>query len=208
MNRQFIINLILLSMTLIVKDHCLLAQSKKQDANYRRQYIGSSLFLLANCLPDPPSFYQINYGYRLTRKDVVSLEAITWTYDAPLGIPYGSSHESPEQSYPGSIKGVGLGFAYQRFLWQNLYASIHATPLLQTYRNERKEKIQHGFQLFSTLRLGYHLPFFKNRFFLEPSVAATYWPVNTNMPQSFRAVESNWPDYFLFEPGLHFGIKF
>ena len=98
--------------------------------------------VLANFLPDPTSFYQLNYGYRLTPKDVISIEAITWMYHAPLGIPYGPSYESLEESYPGSIKGVGLGLAYQRFLWKNFYSAIHATPLRQTYRNEKKEKIQ------------------------------------------------------------------
>jgi hypothetical protein len=42
---------------------------------YRRHFAGSSMFVLANVLPisNPPSFYQINYGYRLTRKDAVSM---------------------------------------------------------------------------------------------------------------------------------------
>jgi hypothetical protein len=204
MKRHLITNLILVCTTFVVGNHALLAQ---QDASFRRHFIGSSLFVLANFLPDPPSFYQLNYGYRLTPEDVISIEAITWTYHAPLGIPYGPSHDSPQASYPGSIRGVGLGLAYQRFLWKNLYTSGHATPLLQTYRNEKKERIRNGFQLFCTLRAGYHLKLFKDRFFLEPSIACTYWPVNTNMPESFRKIESKWPNYFLFEPGLHFGIK-
>jgi hypothetical protein len=164
--------------------------------------------VLANVFPDPPSFYQLNYGYRLTPKDVISVEAITWTYHAPLGIPYGTSHTSPEKSYPGSVRAVGLGLAYQCFFWKDLYVAVHATPFLQTYKNEKRETIQHGFQLFSTFRVGYHLKLCKNRFFIEPSIAATWWPVNTNMPQDFKHLESKWPNYFLFEPGLHFGIKF
>jgi len=58
------------------------------------------------------------------------------------------------------------------------------------------------------VQLGYHFQFFKNRFFLEPSVAMTHWPINTNVPESFERVESKWSNYFLFEPGLHFGFKF
>jgi len=208
MKRILIIKLILLCITFFVKDRAVLAQSGKQDSTYRRHFIGSSFFVLANFLPDPPSFYQLNYGYRLTPKDVISIEAITWTYHAPLGIPYGPSHESPEESYPGSIQGIGLGLAYQRYLWKNFFSAVHAIPFLQTYRNEKKEKIQNGFQLFCTLRFGYHLKLFKNRFFLEPSTAITYWPINTNMPQSFVKMESQWPNYFLFEPGLHLGLKF
>ena len=59
-----------------------------------------------------------------------------------------------------------------------------------------------------TYRLGYHVPLFKNRFFIEPSVAVTHWPINTNVPESFAALEHKWPKYFLLEPGLHFGYKF
>ena len=62
--------------------------------------------------------------------------------------------------------------------------------------------------LFMTYRLGYHVQLFKNRFFIEPSVAMTHWPVKTNVPESFARLDSKWPSYFLFEPGLHFGVKF
>ncbi|MDZ4667450.1 MAG: cyclic nucleotide-binding domain-containing protein [bacterium] len=58
------------------------------------------------------------------------------------------------------------------------------------------------------LRLGYHLKFFNNRFFIEPSFAGTHWPVNTNVPAGFAIKEKKWPNYFLVEPGLHFGFKF
>jgi hypothetical protein len=184
------------------------AQTAEKDSNYRRHYIGSSMFMLANLFPNSANFYQLNYGYRLTPKDVLSIEAKTWTYPAPLGIPYGSSFGSKEEKYPGSVKSVGVALAYQRFLWRDFYTAAHAASFLQTYRNEKKEKIQNGYQLFCTFRLGYHLKLFKNRFFIEPSIAATYWPINTNMPESFRKMETKWPNYFLFEPGLHFGVKF
>ena len=184
------------------------AQNKIQDSICRRHFIGSSLFVLANFFPNPPSFYQLNYGYRFTPKQTIIIEAITWTYNAPLGIPYGPSHESPAESYPGSVRGYGLGLAYQRYLWKNFYSTIHATPFHQNYMDAKNKKIQNGFQLFLTLRFGYHLKLFKNRFFFEPSVAFTHWPINTNLPESFSKVESKWPNYFLFEPGLHFGIKF
>ena len=54
------------------------------DSTFRRRFVGSSAFVLANAFPDPPSFYQLNLGYRLTRKDAISLEAITWMYREPL----------------------------------------------------------------------------------------------------------------------------
>jgi hypothetical protein len=198
----------LLSLCLIVCSTAASAQTTPPDPAYRRHFIGSSLFMLANLFPNSASFYKLNYGYRITPKNVISVEAITWKYQAPLGIPYGPSYQKREEEYPGSVKSAGIGVAYQRFLWKKFYSALHATSFLQTYRNEKKEKIQNGFQLFCTLRAGYHLQLFENRFFLEPSIACTYWPVNTNLPPSFATKENKWPNYFLFEPGFNFGVKF
>lgn len=183
-------------------------QEEIPQLSYKKNFIGSSLFTISNLLPDPPSFYQLNYGHRLTAKDALIVEAITWTYKAPLGIPYGPSFESPDEQYPGHVKEIGVGMAYQRFLKKKFYSTIHATPLLQKYYDMEEQKIQNGFQLFMTLRFGYHLSFFKDRFFIEPSVAFTHWPIKTNVPEAFAALDSKWPNYFLFEPGLHFGVKF
>lgn len=185
------------------------ALTEESEPTYRRHFVGSSAFMLMNLVPleDPPFFYQLNYGYRLTTKDVVSVEAITWTYNAPLGIPWGPSYGSEDEAFPGSVRAYGLGVAYQRFLWKGIYAAVHALPMRQIFFDAAGEKIGSGFQLFMTLRAGYHLELFDNRFFVEPSIAATYWPINTNLPASFREKEERWPKYFLFEPGLHFGVK-
>ena len=206
--KQLKTHLFLFCILLFFINFSLTAQNKIQDSIFRRHFIGSSLFVLANFFPDPPSFYQLNYGYRFTPQHAIIIEAITWTYNAPLGIPYGPSYESTDEFYPGLVRGYGLGLAYQRYLCKNFYSTVHATPLHQNYMDAENKKIQSGFQLFLTLRFGYHLKLFKNRFFFEPSVAFTYWPINTNLPESFSKVENKWPNYFLFEPGLHFGIKF
>ncbi len=171
----------------------------------RRYFVGSSVFVAANLLPndEPPAFFQINIGYRVTPKDVVSLEAITWQYHAPLGVPWGSSKGAAEERYPGSVREIGVGVAYQRFVWNNLDTSAHALPLLQRYQDEDGRRIQNGFQLFTTGRVGYQLSILGGRAFLEPSMAATAWPINTNVPESFAAKEQKWPCYFLIEPGLH-----
>lgn len=174
----------------------------------RRHFIGSSGFMLFNALPEAPDFFQLNYGYWLTNKDVLSIEAITWKYNAPLGIPYGPAMGSSEEAYPGYVREFGVGAAYQRFIWRDLYVAGHALPLLQQYHDENGKEIQEGFQLFLTLRMGYHVRLFQDRFFIEPSVAATHWPINTNVPASFAEKDNKWPNYFLLEPGLHFGVKF
>lgn len=189
----------------------LYSQKSEQDSTYNKYFIGSTFFILGNFIPDDPNrpdFMQLNFGYRLTPKDVISVEAKSWKYAWPLGIPYGSSFQSPEEKYPGYVREFGLAFVYQRFYWKGFYSAIHAMNTLQKYVDEDNKKIQNGYQLFLTGRLGYHFKFFKNRFFVEPSVAITYWPVNTSVPESFAKIESRWPNYFLLEPGLHFGIKF
>ena len=78
----------------------------------------------------------------------------------------------------------------------------------QKYIDEDNKKIAKGYTLFMTYRLGYQFKFFKNRFFFEPSIGLTYWPVRINTPESFKLVENKWPNYFPFEPGLHFGFNF
>jgi len=173
-----------------------------------RHSIGSTVFMLGNFLPEPPQFYQLNYGYKLTEKDLIIVEAITWTYKTPLGIPYGPSFDSPDEEYPGKIRAYGIGIGYQRFHWKNMYTTIQATSFLQHFLDEDNENIHNGFQLFLQLRFGYRFEFFNDCFFIEPSLVCNYWPVNTNFPEDFEEVEKEWPNYFLPEPGLHFGYKF
>jgi len=183
-------------------------QTTNTDSPTKQHFIGSSLFVLANFFPDPPSFYQLNYGYRFTPKETIIIEAINWEYEAPLGIPYGSSFESADERFPGHVRDIGIGITYHRFLYKKVFSSINITPFFQEYFTPKNEKLQTGFQLFLTLRFGYRLPLFKNRAFLEPSIAFTHWPINTNLPESFQKQENKWPNYFLFEPGLNFGIMF
>lgn len=182
------------------------AQNSETDSS--RCYIGSSAFMLVSLTPASASFYQLNFGYWLSFRDVISLEAITWKYDAPLGIPYGPSMGDSSEKYPGSIREYGVGIVYQRFLWKGLYSSLQALPLRRVYQDEYNKTIGKGFQLFSTFRLGYHIRLARNRFFIEPSIAATCWPISTHVPASFAEKDKKWPRYFLFEPGLHLGFKF
>jgi hypothetical protein len=174
----------------------------KQDIN-RRHAVGSSLFLLGNFVPgNPVWFFQLNYGYQLTQKDFLIVEAITWTYYEPLGT-YGSS----EELYPGKVRAWGVGLGYQRFLWKNLYTTIEPTFFLQQFYDTDNKKLQKGFQLYLQFIAGYRFEFFKKRIFIEPAYALKYWPVNTNFPTSFAAIEKGAPKY-KFEPSLNFGFRF
>ncbi len=203
--------LVLLATVFVVAISSTFGQKTKQDSTNRKFFIGSTIWLLGNFIPDdpnPPELVQLHFGYHITPKDVVSIELKTWRYAWPLGIPYGKSFQATGENYPGYVKAFGVGLVYQRFWWKGAYTSIDAGNMLQKYMDENKKHIQNGYQLFMTYRLGYHFQFFKNRFFIEPSVAMTHWPINTNVPESFNKIENKWPNYFLFEPGLHFGFKF
>jgi len=73
-------------------------------------------FLLGNLdKTNPLGFVQLNMGYRINGRDVVSIELITWKHAWPLGINpfYNEPCETPEEEYPGFIRGYGVGLAYQ-----------------------------------------------------------------------------------------------
>lgn len=183
-------------------------QAQSRDSIHRKYFVGSTLFVLANLVddPEPPMYGQLNFGYRITPDDVISLELITWNYYEPLGVPYGQKSSAP--NYPGRVHAFGAGLAYQRFIWKGAYAKVHSTLLRQNYLDELGNRIQSGYQLFNTIRIGYQFRFFKNRCFIEPSIAMTFWPINTNLPASFQQEENKWNKFFLGEPGVHFGISF
>lgn len=184
------------------------SQAQTHNSQEHKYFIGSTLFMLANLVddPEPPKYYQLNLGYRLTPSDVVSLELITWNYYEPLGVPY--AEKKTTTNFPGNVQAFGAGLAYKRFVWKRAYAQLHSTALKQHYLDVDGSRIQSGFQLFNTVRLGYQFRLFQNRAFIEPSVAMTFWPINTNLPTSFQTLEDQFPAYFLGEPGLHFGINF
>lgn len=173
-------------------------------------FVGTSAFILMNLIPNqenPPGYFQLNLGYWITDKDVLSLEAITWKYREPLGIPYGPSKNNPAEAYPGTVRDWGIGVAYQRYFWRGLYAAQHITPLVQRYEHP-DNTVSKGFMLFMATRAGYHFRIIKKRFFVEPSVACTYWPIRTSVPEPYKVIDHRWPSYFLFEPGLHLGFTF
>lgn len=178
-----------------------LCQTEIKDDDFKRHSVGSSLFLLGN-IGDSVRFIQLNYGYRLTQKDNIIVEAITWTYYEPLGT-YGSS----EAFYPGKVTAYGIGLGYQRFLWKNLFTTFEPTFFLQQFYDIGDTKTRKGFQLYLQFIAGYRFEFIKKRFFIEPAIALKYWPVNTNFPESFAAIENGAPKY-KFEPALNFGFRF
>jgi|GEM_PF-6649179 len=49
---------------------------------------------------------------------------------------------------------VGVALVYQRFWWKGAYTAVHAMNALQRYVDADGKKIQNGYQLFMTYRLG------------------------------------------------------
>jgi hypothetical protein len=152
---------------------------------------------------------EFHVGYEITPKDKIGIKVATWSLFAPMGIPWGPYLMKDSESYPGRIRESGIGITYQRFLWKGLFTSIEILPLKKTYLDENKKKLEDGFKLYTSYHLGYHIPLFKNRLFLEPQIHCNYWPIDTKGPQSFEENESKWShNYFLFEPNLYIGVNF
>jgi len=186
------------------------AQYSRQDSTYRKYFIGSTLFMIANVIPDnnPPKMVYLNLGYRITGRDAISLEFKTWKYAWPIGIPYGKSYEAEGEGFPGYIREYGVSLNYQRFLWNGLFAQVDVMPAFQTFVNDNGRKVDKGFQIFNTYSIGYHIKLFKDRLFIQPSIAITHRPYQSEMPDSFKEVDDRWSRFFFGQPGLHFGFNF
>lgn len=153
--------------------------------------------------------YEFHFGYKITPKDKIGIKAATWKLFAPMGIPLWDPLFQKESGfYPGRLRESGVGITYQRLLWQGLFTQIEILPLWKTYLDENNKKIDDGFKLYTSYHLGYHIPLFKNRFYIEPQIHCNYWPIDTKGPQGFDEKESRWNNYFLFEPNLFIGVNF
>lgn len=187
------------------------AQYDKQDSTYKRWFVGSSLFVLLGNLDtkNPPNFAQLNIGYRLTAKDVITVEPKTWKYAWPNGIHpfFSDSYKKPEEQFPGYVREVGVSLAYQRFLYKGLYAELNVMPTWQKFVDNDGHKIDNGFQVFNTYRIGYHIKLFKDRFFIQPSIAITHRAYHTKLPDGFKQLDDKWSKFIFGEPGFHFGFN-
>jgi hypothetical protein len=172
--------------------------------------VSTTYFTFINSLPKSVSMYEFHFGYKVTPKDRIEIKVATWSLFEPMGIPlWDPLLQKESEWYPGRIRESGIGITYQHFLWKGLFTQIEILPLWKIYLNENKKKIGDGFKLYTSCHLGYHVPLFKNRFFLEPQIHCNYWPIDTNGPQGFEEKEKKWnKNYFLFEPNLFIGVNF
>ncbi|OIN55477.1 hypothetical protein, partial [Arsenicibacter rosenii] len=142
-----------------------------------------------------------------TPKDVIQFRFKRSIYAWPIGIPFGPSFDAPGLNYPGHARILAPQIGYQRFWWKGVYTSVYALNAFEKYMDENNKKIGNGYTLYLDFYLGYQFNFFKGRFFFEPAIGISYWPVRTNVPETFKAVEQKWNNYFI-QPGLDFGFRF
>lgn len=184
------------------------AQESLPDSTFKRWYVGSTFYLLGNFAKEHnPEYIQVNAGYRITKKDVVHLRFKRSVYDWPLGTPWEQIFDGTEESYPGHARILAPTVGYQRFWWKGVYTSVYALNAFEKYFDQNNKKIGNGYSLYLDFYAGYQFKFFKNRFFFEPAIGFSYWPVRMNFPASFQAVESKYPNYFI-QPGFDFGFNF
>jgi hypothetical protein len=185
------------------------AQYAKQDSTYKKWFVGSTLLLFGNLdKTNNPEYIQLNAGYRITPQDVVQVRFKRSVYAWPIGLPFGSpSFDKPGENYPGHARILAPQIGYQRFWWKGIYTSVYVLNAFEKYMDENNKKIGNGITLYTDFYLGYQFKFFKDRFFFEPAIGISYWPIRSNVPESFKTVEKKWPNYFI-QPGLDFGFKF
>jgi hypothetical protein len=194
---------------ILVSSLHLKAQDATQESTFKKWWIGSTLFLLGNFdKTNNPEYIQINVGYRITPKDVISLRFKRSIYSWPIGIPFTSpSFDAPGENYPGHARILAPTIGYQRFLWKGAYITVQSLNAFEKYYDENNRTIGKGYTMYIDSYVGYQFKFFKNRFFFEPGIGISYWPLRTNVPESFKAIDKKWPNYFV-QPNLDFGFNF
>jgi hypothetical protein len=184
------------------------AQNAQPDSTYKRWFVGSTLYLLGNLdKTNNPEYIQINAGYRITPKDVILFEFKRSIYSWPIGIPIGKDFDKPGLNYPGHARILAPTIGYQRFWWKGTFTSVKALNAFEKYFDSNKNVIGNGYTLYLDFYLGYQFKFSKKRLFFQPAIGVSYWPVRTNVPESFKTIDQKWPNYFI-QPGFDFGYNF
>lgn len=197
---------------ILISSSRLVAQYEPSDSTYKRWFFGTSLFVLIGNFDreNPPNFVQLNFGYRITGKDVITFAPKTWRYSWPNGIHpfFNKAYKQPEEKFPGYVREYGVTLSYTRFIWKGLFAQLDVMPTYQVFVGDNKKKIDNGFQIFNSYRVGYHFKLFKDRFFIQPSVCMTHRAFHTQLPDGFKQLDDKWPKIIFPEPGLNIGVNF
>lgn len=109
---------------------------------------------------------------------------------------------------PGYVREFGVTASYTRFIWKGWYAQLDVMPTYQIFANDNGHKIDRGFQIFNSYRVGYHIKLFKDKFFPQPSVRATHRAHHTPLPDGFKQLDDKWSKFVVPEPDLTIGFNF
>ena len=175
----------------------------EEPGEYKRWSVGTSAWVFANLLPDSPQFYYIEVDRKFSAKHELVIEPLTWSYRAPVGIPYGSSFGDSKEEYPGFVRSIGVGVGWRYYLYRGLNVSARGYNFMQIYSEKNKER-EYGYQLFLQTRLGWRLST-SFGLWVEPALAANWWPIEVGRPKSFKEKDDRWPNYFLPELWLNVG---
>jgi len=188
------------------------AQYEDTDSTYKKYFVGTSLFVFLGNFDtkNPPNFFQLDLGYRITGKDILRISPKTWKYAWPNGIhPFlNDAYYKPEEKFPGYVREYGITFSYQRFIYEGLYAQLDVMPTLQNFVNDNGKKIEDGFQIFNSYRVGYHFKLFNDKFFFQPSICVTHRAYHSQLPKGFKQLDDKWSKFIFPEPGLNIGYNF
>ena len=191
------------------------AESKDKDSAPDYKFSASTTWLSFDNFGEERTnthHYELHVKYALTPKDRIGIKFATWSLFQPMGILWWDGviekARTGSERYPGRLRETGLGISYQRMLWRGLFSTVEVLPQIKTYSDEDNKRIGNGFKLYTSYHMGYHIPLFKNRVFLEPQIHSQYWPIDTKIPQGFKEQETKWKNYFLFEPNIYVGVKF
>jgi hypothetical protein len=214
MKRLFLTTLMIVVFTTLAFNQNLTNHSRgktKETAPIYKFSVSTSFLTFTNFEPEEMNLhmYEFHVGYRITPKDKIEIKTASWKLYEPMGIPiWDPLFQEESEWYPGRIKEFGIGIAYQRLLLKGLFASIEILPLKKTYLEENGNEIDEGFKLYTSYHIGYHVPLFKDRLYIEPQIHCNYWPIDTEGPQGFEEKDAKWNNYFLFEPNLFIGFNF
>lgn len=203
----------------------LIAQSKGQNTPQLNQdtgkvatteykyFIRTSYYSFTNWLKvgEAPNiyFYELHLGKEIDSMNKVGIKLARVKLFQPLGIQaWDLDLNSKSEWFSGRIEEYGAGAFYQRKLWKGLYASVEVLPFLKVFLDEEDRKIEYGFRLYTSFHIGYHIPLFNNRMFIEPQIHSQYWRINSKGPTGFKEQVEKHDNYFLFEPNIYIGIKF
>ncbi|GMQ30694.1 hypothetical protein [Algoriphagus confluentis] len=181
-----------------------------KKTTYNKWFVGSSFLMLGNFIPEDPNplkYFQLNFGYRITLRDVVQFRFKKSQYAWPLGIPFGPDFDMPGLNYLGYERKLAPQIGYKRFWRKGDYSSVYILNAFEKYVDENKKKIGNRFNLYTDFYLGFHSKLFKDMFFFEPAIDISYWPIRTGIPKFFNGVESQWSNYSI-QSTKDLGFKF